>query len=329
MVDLQTTEHLLHFLIGNVQLSRFDEKFISSLTTQSRVTTNQVELFYKLLYKYRRQLAKHELDPDKLIYLPWQMPMVESSKQYTQGHLTIEGDKIVFKCPYNRNFITEFRANEDNPFVWDKELRQYIGNYGTYSLRFLLTLAAKYFKDIDLCPITVDLINQIAEYDVVKHWHPTLVKVNGRLMLAGLDDVAGELLKDIELNTDGKTLATLIDHGVSIDTSVYDINDPKQVFMSNYFVKHEGKDMLNIIPWLKEIECDMVCISGNTMTLTEKVKQFIAQGFPCRIINWATKHDPNEKFNRMVQLIFKTGESIQPNVAKVVQLVNSQPIEIK
>ena len=122
MVDLQTTEHLLHFLIGNVQLSRFDEKFISSLTTQSRVTTNQVELFYKLLYKYRRQLAKHELDPDKLIYLPWQMPMVESSKQYTQGHLTIEGDKIVFKCPYNRNFITEFRANEDNPFVWDKEL---------------------------------------------------------------------------------------------------------------------------------------------------------------------------------------------------------------
>ena len=65
------------------------------------------------------------------------------------------------------------------------------------------------------------------------------------------------------------------------------------------------------------------------MTLTEKVKQFIAQGFPCRIINWATKQDPNEKFNRMVQLIFKTGESIQPNVAKVVQLVNSQPIEIK
>jgi hypothetical protein len=329
MVDLQTTEHLLHFLAGNIQLSRFDEKFISSLTTQSRATTNQVELFYKLLYKYRRQLAKHELDPDKLIYLPWQMPVVESSKQYTHGHLTIEGDTIIFKCPYNRNFINDFRSNDDNPFIWDKELRQYTGSYGTYSLRFLLTLAAKYFKDIDLCPVTVDLINQISEYDTVKHWHPTLVKVHDKLMLTGLNDVTGELLKDIELNTDGKTLAILIEHGVSIDTSVYDETDPKQVFMSNYFVKHESNDLLNIIPWLEEIECDMVYISGNPMIHSEKIKQFTSTGFPHRVINWATKHDPKEKFNRTVQLIFKTVEIIQPNIAKVVQLVNSQPIEIK
>ena len=87
--------------------------------------------------------------------------------------------------------------------------------------------------------------------------------------------------------------------------------------------------MLNIIPWLEEIECDMVYISGNPMIHTEGIKQLTASGFPNRIINWVTKHDPNEKFNRIVQLIFKTGESIQPNVAKVVQLVNSQPIEIK
>ena len=329
MVDLQTTEHLLHFLTGNIQLSRFDEKFITSLTTQSRVTTNQVELFYKLLYKYRRQLAKHELDPDKLIYLPWQMPMVESSKQYTQGHLTIEGDTIIFKCPYNRNFISEFRANEDNPFVWEKEERRYTGPYGIYSLRFLLTLAAKHFKDIDLCPITIDIVNQLAEYDNVKYWSPTLVKVNDRLLLAGLNDITGELLKDIELNTDGKTLTTLIEYGVSIDTSVYDETDPKQVFMSNYFVKHEGNDLLNIIPWLEEIESDMVFITGNPMIYQEKIKQFSASGFPYRIANWATKLDPREKFKRPVQLIFKTGESIMPTIAKVVQLVNSQPIEIK
>ena len=66
MVELKTAEHIAHFMMGNISLSRFDKKFVESLQLLKQVTTNQVELFYRIIYKYRRQLGKHELDADKL-----------------------------------------------------------------------------------------------------------------------------------------------------------------------------------------------------------------------------------------------------------------------
>jgi hypothetical protein len=105
MVELKTAEHIAHFMMGNISLSRFDKKFVESLQLLKQVTTNQVELFYRIIYKYRRQLSKHELDADVLIHLPWTMKVVESAPQYTDGHLSIEDNQIIFKCPFNRSFI--------------------------------------------------------------------------------------------------------------------------------------------------------------------------------------------------------------------------------
>jgi len=105
MVELKTAEHVAHYMVGNISLSRFDKKFVESLQVLKQVTTNQVELFYKIIYKYRRQLSKDELDADKLIHLPWTSKVIESAPQYTDGHVSIEGKQIIFKCPYNKNFI--------------------------------------------------------------------------------------------------------------------------------------------------------------------------------------------------------------------------------
>ena len=335
MAELETSEHLIHFMKSNVDLSRFDEKFIESLSTQQRVTTNQVELFYKLIFKYRRQLVKHELDPDKLIYLPWKTPVIESSPQYTHGILSIENNEIIFKCPYNRNFISAFRMDEYNCFVWDKEKRQYSGKFGTHALKTILNLAVKHFKNIDLCPITVELIDQIKEYDNVKYWHPTLVIVNDRPLIAGLNSFIADQIQDIELTINSNTLTQLVEYGVTIDPSVYDITNPKDVFMSNYFVKHEGKDLLNIIPWLKEIECDMVYVSGNSMLFGEKIKQFTAtlkeSDIDVHVTAWGNMQlNAKLKHNRPVHLVLKTADyEASKHFSKVVHLVNSQPIEVK
>ena len=48
MVELKTAEHVAHYMVGNISLSRFDKKFVESLQVLKQVTTNQVELFYNI-----------------------------------------------------------------------------------------------------------------------------------------------------------------------------------------------------------------------------------------------------------------------------------------
>ena len=69
MVDLKSIEQLLHFMKSHIHLSRYDEKFIDNISLLTQVTTNQVILFHKLVYKYRRQFVKHELFVEKLVEL--------------------------------------------------------------------------------------------------------------------------------------------------------------------------------------------------------------------------------------------------------------------
>jgi hypothetical protein len=228
MVELKTAEHVAHFMMGSISLSRFDKKFVESLQLLKQVTTNQVELFYKIIYKYRRQLSKHELDADKLIHLPWTLKVIESAPQYTDGHVSIVNNQIIFKCPYNKNFIDAFRKEDTNTFVWNKELKQYSTEYSTHLLKLLIYTSNKFFKTVHYCNIVTGLLDTIKEYKDVKYWQPTLTRINGNLFIVAITEQLNEALGDIVLDTKPATIANLVYHGVHIDESIYDINDEKQ-----------------------------------------------------------------------------------------------------
>jgi hypothetical protein len=339
MVELKTAEHIAHFMMANISLSRFDKKFVESLQVLKQVTTNQVELFYRIIYKYRRQLSKHELDADTLIHLPWTIKVIESAPQYTDGHVSIEGNQIIFKCPYNKNFIDTFRKQDTNTFVWDKEHRQYSAEYSTHSLKLLVNSATKIFKVVHYCSITSDLLDQLKEYEACKYWHPTLTRINGNLFIVATTEQLDEALGDMVLDINPTTIANLVYHGVHIDESIYDISDERQKFISNRISEMEVSDVLNIVPWLVEVECDYVVFTGNkiladvrkslrdALTLAgiridpeskwlynSKNKEFNDYNFPV-VIRFRTSRDPSHD---------------EPTKAgKIVQLVNSQPIDIK
>ena len=336
MVELKTAEHIIHFMkSGVISLSRYDDKFIGNLQLLKQVTTNQVELFYKLIYKYRRQLSKHGFDADNLIQLPWTTTIVESSETYTDGHVAIIDNTITFKCPYNRSFIEAFRKQPMNYFKWDRDNRQYECAFGTHALKILLETASGIYKKVHCCEHTTKIIDYLKQFETVKYWKPTLLKVNGNFLIAASNQYVDEATQHLTLNDDSVTLARLAFYGVDIDSSVYD-NSDRMKFITNVHSTIEMVDAINIIPWLKEIGCDCVYMAGPSV-INHSRQELTAALRQERIVcidssNQFNKAPSPSQYEFPVLVRFKKSldSSFDPyKVGKIVQLVNSQPVNIK
>lgn len=332
MVEIKSIDQLLHFMKGNLHLSRYDEKFIDNLSTLKQVTTNQVVLLHTLVFKYKRQFTKHELFVEKLVDLPWNVTVVESSPQYTDGHLTIENDTIEFKCPFNRNFIDAFRKVSHNNFIWSKEKRHYEAPYNQHSLKILLATAQKFFNTIHLCSESQRMIEEVKEYDDVKYWNPTLVRLNGNLFIVAMNESLNEALGNIELNTDVETLAKLSGYGITVDPSIHNYSR-KNVFAASSVVQIEHSDIKEVITWLKELKCDMVYLSGaGLLNLLKKkiIEELKEEGIPFSDTSTIKSISDAYKFPVMFRLKKNIGSNYDPcKVAKIIHVVNSIPINIK
>lgn len=334
MVELKSIEQLLHFMKNHIHLSRYDEKFIENISTLKQVTTNQVVLFHSLVAKYRRQFTKHELNPDTLFDLPWNVTVVESSPKFTDGHIEIVDGMIYFKCPFSRKFIEDFRKQNLNQFVFDNTNRRYEAPYNQYLLKILLKTATKFFNSVNLCPITQQLLADVKLYEDATYWTPTLVKLNGRLYILGMNQALNDALGDIVLNTELKTLATIAGYGVTIDKNLYDSNTLAENIACNYVTTVEQSAAKEMVDILYTLGCDVVYISGAGLLniakkaivheLSEKQIKFVD-------MNLAVDSGSNYKFPVMIKLRKNVlGVDQDPyKVCKVIHIVNSLPIEIK
>ena len=332
MVQPKTIEQLLHFMKGHIHLSRYDERFIDNISMLKQVTTNQVVLLHTLLFKYQRQFAKHELHVDKLVDMPWSVNVVESSIQYTEGHLNITDDIIYFKCPFNRSFIDSFRKIEGNSFIWDKVERQYKSPYSTYSLKLLLSAADKFFPAIHKCQVTEYILDELKQYELVKYWQPTLVNKNGNLYIVATNSSLEESLGDLKLSTDTAILARIASYGVHIESGVVD-DTPVNKFACEPVTQLELSDLTTMITWLKELQCDLVYLSGSSVTnsIREKLKKDLkAEGIKHCDTNTHVANPAEYDFPVIVKFRKKFESNYDPTrVGKIIHLVNSEPINIK
>jgi hypothetical protein len=190
---------------------------------------------------------------------------------------------------------------------------------------------------IHYCNIVTGLLDTIKGYKDIKYWQPTLTRINGNLFIVATTEQLDEALCDMVLNTTPITISKLVYHGVHIDESIYDINDKRQTFISNRVYEMEVSDMLNIVPWLTEIGCDYVVLTGNKI-LTE-VRKSLRDNLKIANIKvdpetkWITKSKETSSYNFPVVIRFRTSRDISYDepikAGKIVQLVNSQPIDIK
>lgn len=332
MVELKTAEQVAYFLKAHISLSRYDSKFIDSIMSIKQVTTNQVELFYKIIYKYRRQLAKHNLDPDVLIYLPWAMNVVESVGDYTDGHIEIKDGNIYFKCPFNRAFINDFRKFDMNTYVWSKEHRRYESPYSTYALKILCNTASRFYKVIRFCDTTLALLEGLTKYENTKYWQPTLVMTGSKRIIASINESLNNALGD--KNIDEMSIAEIASYGIHIEGSY---SNPKDKFMSEMNTTIEVDDLLNIVPWLQEMNCDMVYFSGSSNAPISPIKKQFSEELKNLKIPYIdtgiyTIVPPATDFNTPVLIRFKKSLDVMFDpykVSKIVHLVNSKAIDIK
>jgi len=269
-IKMKNKEQLLYFFLqGKISLSQYDYKFMANLQTmiqnQNRVTSNQATLFDNLISKYKKQLTKQGFVKEELKLLPWKTMVVESTPEFTGAVVSLIDDTIMIRVPFNKTFIHEFRNTKHNRFEWSKDTKTYSAPFSTTNLKIAFTVLPKFFNtvryDDDLQPI----INELQQYEGLI-WNPTLKYVNGKLMVIAANSVLAELIKDIDLTLEPKTLFNLSKMGIDIDPSLY-ADNPKLEFAASYIYNSEFSDIETIVEWMKTVGCEHVMVGRALRTL--------------------------------------------------------------
>lgn len=335
MTELKTFEHLIYFMIKNLRLSRYDSRFLENLEkmiiTTKRVTSNQVELVTKLIEKYQRQLIKQGLFTDVLLKLPWTTTIVTTTEEYTSAHIGTLDDNIILKTPFNRAFINEFRELSESCFMWDSANKYYIGDLSTSTLKLATNTVKKFFKDVRYSDKIKDLLSQLNEYNDVVYWTPTLTNFNGNYMIASSNDALDKAIKHIPLNIELHTLAELARYGITVDNNI--LLSEEEQFAASYNPKIELSNICDIVPWLQNIKCDYLHVSG--VSLTSSLKQ----SFRKSVEDAGIYYVENPKFTKQRQLNYKFPVAIRfrmiPDfneplyLGKIINVVNSQPVNLE
>jgi len=253
---LKTKEQLLTYFTNHISLSTYDQKFINNLEylifKNQQVTTNQKNLFEKLISKYSKQFAKYNLDSNILLELPWLTKIVESSTKYTGAQVSMVRGELILKVPFNKKFISDLRDLENNTFEWNRNNKNYVSPFNTMGLKAIVKLLPKHFNHITYDSNVGKLISEVEKFNA-DIWNPTLVFVNGYYIIGAINSGIYNNVKDIELNDDTKTLFKLSQLSITIDKSIVS-NDPKKIFASNPIAEIDSEDLTTVVSWLKELE---------------------------------------------------------------------------
>lgn len=333
--SMTNKEQLLYFFLsGKISLSQYDYKFMANLqtmiTNNQRVTSNQATLFDNLISKYKKQLTKNGLVKEELKALPWKTMVVESTPEYTGATVSLFDDNIVIKVPFNKTFISAFRTVKNNSFDWDRDTKMYCAPFSTTALKIACTELPKYFNTMRFDDQLEKLLNSINVY-AAEIYNPTLCLINDRPVVVAVNEVLGELVKDIDLKIDGPTVFKLAMMGINIDSSIYQ-SDPKLEFASKHVYEMEIDRVETAISWMKSLGCDNVIIGRGLRThinqdsLNELIRKYgmnpvgpLSYGTLPDGVSMLIQHTSNIDIrNAFIGLLSKT-----------VVLKDSRPIEVK
>jgi hypothetical protein len=340
---MQTKEHLLfHLLVKNLRLHYSDKKFftnLSILVKNSKITTGQATLFDKLIHKYANQLTNTNLTLEEMLNLPWQVEVIETSRDYTSARVRLNNNSIVVQVPTNKQFIIKLESSKDCTFEWDRTNREYRSTFDTYSLKLIYKLLPIYFKEVRYCDTLQQLIDTANRLGPDLIWSPTLVKINDNYFVIAANNILHNLISNIELNNDPRTLYKLSQLGIIIDKQIIN-NDPFLKFASEFTTDVEISDLPLVIDWIKQLEVSQVLLGKGVHTAFEKTKAFFKKfmkkldekSVRYRTIHTGYTPEPNQTelpillqyhSNEMAKFCGKSA------LGKCIFVKNSTPIEVQ
>ncbi len=325
-------------MLTNVRLSRYDNQFVNNLTLyiiqHNRITSNQDALFRKVSKKYHRQCLHRQINVDDVLGLPWSVQIVESVPEFTGANIKIENGKIIFRSPYNKNFLNDLKKAQPYNLHWIKEKRCYEGPYSPSSLKKLIHTSADHFTIINYCDTVKQIIDTLSVYETAKYWVPTLV-YNGQYYIAAINESLYNAIKHIEISDDLASIAQLVKYGVAIDESVenhlanlYDADKIKLAI--NFHALIDYKNIKHALNCLEQLGCDAVAESKTFVSKSGIVPHL--DGLTNNII-LCQKTKELQNYSNPVIFYFHGSYKIIENkpmkLFKIIKVVDSEPIKIK
>lgn len=326
-----TKEQLIHYLLHNVSLGTYDNRFLTNIETNfigagKPVTSNQSDLLTKITFRYARQLARHELNANELVQLPWKKEPITSSIEYTTAYAELANDKIVMRTPYKTAFIKELRGF--NTAEWNKDKREWFVNYNEPNLKKIVSLIADHYETINFCDEIKHMLNIAEHYEHIKVWNPTLCEVSGNLLIAGITEALYEAIVDIQLEKTPLCFSKLAAHGVEITPSL--IIDDATEFAANVSPEIEKSQITKLVDLLPMIGCEAVILSV-THSFSSLLIDLVS-GLEEKNIKVVTKSNIEVDSLKNYVMIYPShsiNTALEIHADKVIQIVNSTPIAIK
>ena len=328
---METKEQLLYFFLqGKVSLSQYDYKFLANLQTMvhndSRVTSNQAELFDRLVAKYNKQLVKQDIDGKTVIALPWKSMIVESTPEYTGAVVNIMDDEITIRVPFNKTFISKFREIPNNTFQWSKERKLYTSPFCTTALKIAVTELHRHFSTVQFCENIKQILEDLKQYEA-QIWNPTLTLVNGKLMIVAISSVLADVIGDMELNLEPLTLYKLSQMGVTIDPMLVN-HDPFLQFAAERVTYVEAAEAETLASMILGLGCDQVLCGRGLATgmLGKEIRQSLTT---CGISIGGNPRHVASNDERFMCISIYDNVPLASYICKMIIVKDSRPIEVK
>jgi hypothetical protein len=299
------------------------------IQNNSRVTSNQADLFDKLISKYEKQFVKQGLIKEKLKELPWKTMIVESTSEYTGAVVSLQDNVLIIRVPFNKSFISEFRNVQNNAFEWNKEIKSYSTPFGTAALKIAYTVLPKFFSTVRYDDQLQPIIDELKQYEGLI-WNPTLMQVNGNLVVAAVNPVLAEVVDDMPLSLEPSTLFKLSRMGVDIDPAIVE-TCPMLQFSASSAYEVEITEVEKVIGWMKNVGCENVVIGRglrstiNQVQLSDMIEKHGMKSLGAQLFS---------KLPDGVSMLIQhtSVNNITPftgKISKIVVLKDSRPIEVK
>ena len=331
---MKNKEQLLYFFLqGKISLSQYDYKFMANLQTMiqnnARVTSNQADLFDKLISKYKKQLTNNGLVNGELKALPWKTMVVESTPEYIGASVKLMGDDITIKVPFNKTFIGQFRSVENNTYSWDNLEKLYRAPFSTIALKMAHTVLPKFFPCVRYCDTLEPIINELVKYEKLI-WNPTAKKINDKLVIVASNEILGSLITEQDLVITPKNLFNLTRMGITIDQEVYQ-NDEKLTFASNYSYQTDHSDLERTISWMKNVGCENVILGRGLRSVSWRDEfSSTVEKYGMKVLGPLSYGNVPSGISMIVQHVSNVDsrQMFTGSISKTIVIQDSRPIEV-
>ncbi len=345
-----TKEQLVYYLLHNISLGTYDKRFLTNLQTmqivnKKPVTSNQSDLLDKIVLRYTKQLRKKEVDAIEMVNLLWDIKPIASLPEYTSAFVTILDDIVEIKSPYKKEFVNEIKSYGLG-ITWNKETKIWSGPFCEEVLKKIIHCVDKHYDSIYYCDQTKEIINNLVEYETARYWNPTLVKVNGNVLIAGINEPLNEATSSITINDELSTISRLICYGIDVSDELIldlakkleDANKSQKLLdfaiSSSYLT--DRNEVVELVDMIDEVKCDYVIITEsfgsdfkNLNVLMSLLKE---KNIPYKHIQKRSNIETLDISIYELPIAVHAGlwgAVTNLNLAKTVLLGNNNPIEIK